>query len=719
MLHRRTCHLCEAMCGLKVEVVNGQVTGVKGDPQDPFSRGYHCIKGEALMDLQNDPKRLRRPIKRVGNDWQELSWDQALDEAALGLGKVRDKYGADAVAVYSGNPTVHNYGSLVSLPSLLRAIGSRNRFSATSVDQLPHHIAASLMFGHQLLLPIPDIDRTKFFLILGANPVISRGSLMTAPDIAERLKEVRARNGRVVVIDPRKTETAAMADEHLYIRPGTDALLLMAMINSIVSEFGPGRLRQLAPMVDGYTVLADVAKSFPPERVEKFTGIAGADIRRLAGEFAMADAAVAYGRVGASQQEFGSLTQWLVNALNVVTGNLDREGGAMFTTPALDPLPYTSTGRFGQRRSRVRSLPSFAGEFPVSTLIDEMETPGQGQIKAMLTVAGNPVLSTPSGPRLQEAMRRLEFMVAIDVYVNATTRHANIILPPTFGLEHEHYDVVFHLLAVRNFARYSAAAITPTGDVRHDWEIIKSLTSKLERRSQKNNFDIKGLLTKAATPARLLDLGLRFGSYGPPLRVIGAGASLAEISKLPYGMDFGPLKPRLPERLFTKNKRINLAPDLLVQDVTRLEKLCISTPKSELSLYDLKLIGRRLVRVNNSWMGHIERLTRGRSTCTVLMHHEDAAARGLTTGDLVRVESKSGSISIRLVTVNTIMPGVISIPHGYGHGLSPHAKSEDPEPSVNDITDHNFIDAFSGMAALCGVPVRVCKAEFSEANISG
>src|SRR6266851_5315303 len=479
-----TCMLCEAVCGLAVEMDGATVKGVRGDADDPFSRGHICPKAAAIADVQGDPDRIREPQRREGERWRAVSWDAALDEAGERLAAVQRKHGRSAVAFYLGNPSVHSYSAMLGVPFFSRALGTRTRFSATSVDQLPHMLAALEMFGHQLLLPVPDVDRTRFFLMLGANPRASNGSLMTAGGISRRLDELRERGGKLVVVDPRRTETAAEADQHFAIRPGTDALLLLAILHVLFEE-GRADLRHLAPFTDGLASLREAAARFPPERVAERTGIPAREIRELARAFAAAPSAVAYGRVGASTQEFGGLAAWLVIALNAVTGNLDREGGFLFTSPAADLVGLSARmgdhGHFAAWRSRVRSLPEFGGELPAATLAEEIDTPGDGRIRALVTFAGNPVLSTPNGARLERALSGLEYMVSIDLYRNETTRHANLILPTSFGFERDHYDVVFYTLAVRNAARYVKPLMPVPKGVRGDFEVLLDLALRIRR----------------------------------------------------------------------------------------------------------------------------------------------------------------------------------------------------------------------------------------------
>jgi anaerobic selenocysteine-containing dehydrogenase len=712
MTHFRTCHLCEAMCGIAIEVDGDRVLEIRGDKDDSFSRGHICPKAVALKDVHEDPDRLRRPQRRTAGGWVEVGWDDALDEAAQRLAAVQKVHGRNAAAIYLGNPTVHNHGSILYSQLLLESLGSRSRYSATSVDQLPHMLASLLMFGHQLLLPVPDLDRTDFLLILGANPLVSNASLMTAPGVEKRLRALRARGGRVVVVDPRRTETAAAADQHLPIRPGADVFLLAALVHTLFAEktVRPGRL---GDRTDGLDILADAVKPFPPEAVAARTGLPATAIRALARDFAAAPSAAAYGRVGVCAQEFGGLAAWLVNALNLVTGNLDRPGGVMFTRPAADLVAFAARigqrGHFDKGRSRVRGLPEFSGEWPVATLAEEIETPGPGQVRALITNAGNPVLSAPNGARLDRALATLEFMVAIDVYRNETTRHAHLILPPAFGLERSHYDLVFHTLAVRNTAKYSPALFPPAPGARHDWEILLELAGRLET-ARDGTSVAKGLrraVLRALGPDGLVGFLLRFGPHGPGLVPFGRGLTLGRLKKQPHGVDLGPLEPCLPGRLYTRTKRIDLAPARLVEDLRRAALSLLAGGAID---GRLELIGRRELRSNNSWMHNSERLVKGRDRCTLLMNPEDARGRRLTSGQRVRVTSRAGSVEVALELSDAIRPGVVSLPHGWGHGRAGTAlrvANAVPGVSLNDLTDELRVDPLTGNAAFSGVPVEV------------
>ena len=708
--HYRNCNICEAICGIEI-AVQGERLEIRGDKDDPFSRGYICPKAVALQDVHYDKDRLRHPVRRTANGWERIGWDEAFDEVAQNLKRIKAKYGRNSIGTYLGNPTVHNYGAILFAPGFLRSLRTRNKFSATSVDQLAHHLSSYLMFGHQLLLPVPDLERTRFFLIFGANPAVSNGSMMTAPGMARRLQEIRQRGGKVILIDPRYNETARLADQHLFIRPGTDVLLLLAVLHVVFAE-GLTQLEHVAPFTKNVKTVADVVAQFPPEKVASTTGISADQIRTLAREFASAESAVCYGRIGVSTQEFGGVCQWLINVLNIVTGNIDRPGGAMFTLPAFDPISAPQSlaprGSFGRRHSRVRKLPEFTGEFPVATLAEEILTEGEGQVKALVTYAGNPVLSTPNGRELDRALASLEFMVSIDFYVNETTSHANIILPPTSSLERGHYDLAFHLLGVRNIAKFSPPLFEPAEDTREDWEILLELQTRIEHDGLRGEVKRK-FIKQFFGPERLLDLGLRFGPYGAKLNPLSKGLTLRELKKAVHGIDLGPLKPCLPGRLCTPDKFIELAPEALVKDVERVKTKFADGALQE-SNGHLLLIGRRQLRSNNSWMHNSQRLVKGKPQCTILMHPADAAHRQLATGEKVVVRSRVGSIVVPVEVSDEMMPGVVSIPHGWGHdrpGNQLEVAQQHAGESINDLTDNQNIDALCGTAAFNGTLVTI------------
>lgn len=695
-LHYRACHLCEAICGLAIETESDEggvprIRSIKGDPQDSFSRGHVCPKAVALQDIQDDPDRLRQPLRRVGSEWQPIGWDEAFALVASRLGEIRERHGNDAVAVYQGNPSVHNYGLMTHSNYFLGLLKTRNRFSATSVDQLPHHLVSQQMYGHGLLIPIPDIDHTDFMLVLGGNPLASNGSIMTVPDVEKRLKALKARGGRLVVVDPRRSETAAIADRHLFIRPGQDAALLLGILNTLFEE----HLGRPTPLpVDGLEGVREAVAVFDAESMSVRCGVPAESIRQLARDFAAAERAVCYGRMGVSTQAFGTLCQWLVQLINLVTGNLDRVGGALCTSPALDLVASTSGGHFDRWRSRVSGLPEYGGELPVAALAEEILGEGEGQVRALVTVAGNPVLSTPNGRRLEQALDGLEFMLSIDLYINETTRYADLILPPTAPLEHDHYDTTFNVFAVRNVTRFNEAVLPRPEGALHDWEIFVGLARAFAAR---NGLELKPTLE----PQQMIDLGLRAGAYGDRSE---HRLSLATLREHPHGIDLGPLRPNLAPRLKTVGQRIQAAPPLFVDDLQRFAAQPL--PASD----QLLLIGRRHVRSNNSWMHNYHRLVKGKPRHQLLMHPRDLEGRGLVDGQRVRVRSRVGSVEVEVAASSEMMPGVVSLPHGWGHarpGVQLAIARAQAGASANDLTDERHLDLLSGNAALNGLPVEV------------
>jgi anaerobic selenocysteine-containing dehydrogenase len=687
------CNLCEAICGLELTITEGKVTGIRGNSDDPLSRGYICPKGVALADVYDDPDRLRRPLVRRDGDWRETDWDEALDLVADRLAETVNRHGRDAVGVYLGNPNVHALASATHGIPFVRALGTRNRFSATTVDQAPAQLVAWQLFGHQLLIPVPDLDRTSYLLVLGANPMASNGSLMTAPDFPKRARAIQERGGRIVVLDPRRTETARVASEHHFVRPGSDAVLLLAMVRTLLAD---GLARPPA-YVDGVERLRELVEPFTPELAERVSGLASADLTRIVGEFCAADGAAAYGRVGVSTTGFGSLCHWAISCLNLLSGHFDRPGGVMFPAPAVDVRRFVGRGHHDRYRSRVRGIPEYAGELPAAVMREEIETPGEGQIKAFVTVAGNPVLSTPDGRRLGEALDGLDFMVAIDFYLNETTRHADVILPPTTALERDHYDLVFHALAVRNTARFSPAVFAKAHDARHDWEIFRDLTLRLGRRLQHK----PALRSRWVRRARV---SLSPTAQLAALLRAGHQVSLRHLRANPAGVDLGPLRPAMPEALRTDGHRVDLAPALLVGDLDRLRRWLDDRPDDA-----LVLIGRRHKQDNNSWFHNTTRLTRGKPRHQLLMNPGDLATRGIDDGAVVEVASRVGSVRVEVAATDDIMPGVVSLPHGYGHqvdGTRLRHASRLPGVSINDLTDPELLD-LSGNAALSGVPVTV------------
>lgn len=702
-VHFRTCHLCEAMCGLRIETQGSQVIKVEGDQADVYSKGHVCPKGIAIQDIHNDPDRLKYPMRRQGNEWKRISWAEAFEEVGAKLNAIRQQYGNNALGLYMGNPGVHNTGTALFFFEFAKSLGTQNRFASHSLDQLPQMFVNGEMFGHQAMFPVPDLERTDFFLVLGANPLVSNGSIMSTPDIQGKLKALQQRGGQLVVIDPRKTRTAQLANAHHFIRPGTDVLLLLAFVQvlfeqSLVIEGGP------LAYSDGLDELAEFVQDYTPEKVAAIVGIEATAIRQLVRDFAAADRAICYGRMGVSVQEYGSLCHWLINLINILTGNIDREGGVMFPLPAMDFVKLLKHEAKAFRwNSRVRGLPEIASELPTTTLAEEILTPGEGQVKAMITLAGNPILSAPDSTQMDKAFASLDYMVAIDIYLNETTRHADIILPPATALEVMHYDFVLNIVALRNIANYSPPIFPIDKNQRYDWQIIMGLQRQLEQ-GNPLWLQIKHSLFSWLTPERRINLGLQIGPYGffSPHKL-----SLNKLKEQPHGIDLGPLKPCLPQRLFTSNKRIHLAPDRITADLKRIPTL-IAEHQTETK--PLRLIGRRDLRSNNSWMHNSPRLMKGSDRCTLLMHPEDATGRKLQEGQAVAVSSNTGSIQLKLELSEEMMPGVISIPHGWGHhlaGIQLQVAHEQAGVNVNELTTNEKIDVPTGNAVFNGLAVKV------------
>ncbi len=732
----RACPLCEACCGLTVSVRGNTILEIRGDPDDPMSRGYLCPKGLANADLVADPDRLRRPLLRRSDagasgptqpgdhpgfdpaTWREATWDEALTAAADGLADVVRRHGPDAVAVYMGNAAAHGLGGALLGSELLAVLGSRRRYTASSLDQQPQQLVNQLLFGSPVAFAVPDVDRTDHLLILGGNPAVSNGSIMTAPDMRRRLREIRERGGRVVVVDPRRTETARLADEHVFIRPGTDVFLLLGMLHTITQE-GLVDLGPAARHIEGKGVdaLAKAVEAFAPHAVADITGISADTIVRLAREFAASPSAVAYGRLGVSQNAWGTTAFWLVTCLNTLTGNLDRPGGLMFPTPAIDLAAliarWTRMPGYDRYRSRVGGIPEVAGDLPAATMAAEMRADGPQRIRALVTIGGNPVLSVPDGRATDAALADLDFMVAVDPFLTESARHADVVLPPRVAFERDEVEAVFGSVSVRNFARWSPRAVDPDPDTRDDAHILAGLLERVALRVGRPDRRVRALsvarVVQLGQLDRYLDLAIRYGPYG---RFGLGGLTLGKVKDAPHGLDLGPLRPRLPGRLFTADKRLNLDHPVLMADLARVAAHLAApgrTGADEDAGFDLRLIGRRHLRSNNSWLANSARMVRGRDRCTVLMHPDDAAARGLADGDQALVTGGAGSIQVPVEVSAEIMPGVVAVPHGWGHGRPGtgwRTAAAHPGASVNDVIPAGM-DPLSGNAVLQGVPVRV------------
>jgi anaerobic selenocysteine-containing dehydrogenase len=742
----RSCPLCEAHCGVSVEVDRSSqtVVTVRGDDDDPRSRGYLCPKAYGLKGLHEDPDRLRRPIRRLGRrgdpdaTWEEIGWDEAFDLVGERLRAVRDAHGANAIATYVGNPTAHDLGSLLYGQTFQRALGTKWRFSASSVDQLPKMMSSAFLYGSPLAFPVPDLDRTDYLLMLGANPLVSNGSLCTAPDFPGRLAKLRERGGRLIVVDPRRTETAAVADEHLAIRPGTDAYFLLALANVIFEE-GQVRLGPLEAFTNGVEEVRTLAKDFAPEAVASATGIPAATTRRVARELAATERAVCYGRIGTCTQAFGTLASWGVDVVNALAGNLDRPGGALWpraaSGPAGEPPRKPGPVPYGRWHSHVRGLPEFNGELPVAALAEEIdEAPDTDRVRALFTLAGNPVLSTPNGARLARALETLDFMVSVDLYRNETTRFADVILPPTGQLEHSNYEMVFDLVSVRHWSKYSPQVMPKPEGTRHASEILSELAGRMAGVGAEvvEQVMLSALLSEAVGrpgtpcpdvseaeareklgdepgPDRVLDLMLRTGPYGDRFDEARDGLSLARLRAAPHGLDLGPLEPRLPGLLSTESGRLELAPGPIVADVARLRDALPARAADD----GLVLIGRRHLRSNNSWMHNVRALAKGPERCTLLVHPDDAARLGLREGADARVRSRVGEIVAPVVLDEGIRPGVVSLPHGFGHGapgIQMDVAARHAGVNSNLLTDERDVDVPSGNGVLSGIPVEVAPA---------
>lgn len=727
--HLRTCPLCEAMCGLEIQVDDGRVTGIRGNRDDVWSRGHLCPKGTSLAALHDDPDRIREPMIKVDGQWQEVSWDAAFRRCTELLTPVIDKYGIGAVTAYTGNPLAHSFSLARYAGVLMGMSGMPITYSPGTVDQWPKNLSSHLMYGLWWNFPVPDIERTDLLVIMGANPAASQGSLLAAPNVMGLIDAIRKR-GKVIVIDPVRTPTAARADEWLPIVPGTDAALLLAVAHTLFAEDLARPGPHLAGHLDGLDTLRRAVADWPPERVGAVTGIGEDRIRRLARELAGTDKSVVYGRIGLCNQEFGSLASWLVDVVNILTGHFDTPGGAMFPRPAAwsittQPLPGLEGGapEFGRWHTRVRGAKEVLGQAPVSCMAEEIATPGDGQLKALITVAGNPVLSTPGGDKLDEVLPMLEAMISVDLWLNETTRHADVILPGLSPLEQPHHDDLILLFAIHSIANYSAPVFDP-GDRPHEWEILIRLTG-LCTGTPAEDVDVaaiddgffdylaftRGLdgaeirkLYEHGGPERMLDLTLRTGPFGDQYGKNPCGLTLDTLKANPNGIDFGPMVPQLPDILGTPDKKIRLAPQYLLDDLPRL------AARMERPAEPLVLVSRRHLRSNNTWLHNVPALMKGKDRCTLLIHPDDAARCGIADNDIVTVKSEAGEIRVPVEITEAIKPGVVSMPHGWGHG-KPGTRmtvaNGSPGANTNVLSPPTFVDQPSGNGVLNGIPVTI------------
>ncbi|MCJ1679685.1 molybdopterin oxidoreductase family protein [Streptomyces sp. APSN-46.1] len=722
----RICPLCEATCGLTLTIEGTTVTGARGDRDDVFSRGFICPKGAAFGAVDGDPDRLRTPLVRRDGRLQEATWEEAFETIAAAIPALVREHGGQSVGVVLGNPNTHTMAGALYPPVLLKALGTRNLFTASTLDQMPKHVSSGLLFGDPFAIPVPDLDRTDFLLLLGANPVESNGSLCTAPDFPGRLKALRARGGTLVVVDPRRTRTARLADRHLAPHPGSDALLLAALAHTLLDEklAAPGTL---AEQTEGLGELAAALESFTPEAVAPACDLKAAEIRVLARELAAAPTAAVYGRIGSCTVEYGTLASWLVDVLNILTGNLDRPGGALFPLSATDRAPRPpGPGKgfaLGRWRSRVSGHPEAKSELPIAALAEEIETPGEGRIRALIAIAANPVLSAPDGRRLDTALAGLDFMVSVDPYLNETSRHAHVVLPPPPPSQSAHFDFAFNAFAIRNQARYSPPAIPLEEGRMDECEIHARLilavsglhgappgavddrliADTLARAVEDSHSPLFGgdpqerdrLLAGGTGPERRLDLMLRLGPYD---------LTLDDLRNAPHGIDLGPLRPRLPGVLRTRSGRIELLPEPIAAELPRLRAALAERPAA------LVLVGRRHLRSNNSWLHNVPALTGGSNRCTLQVHPEDAGRLGLADGGRARITADGGSLEVPVEVTDAVRRGVVSLPHGWGHdrdGSRLSVASAEPGANVNQLLDGTRLDPLSGTAVLNGFPVEL------------
>ena len=736
--HIRTCHLCEAMCGLEITVEAGRVSKIRSNQDDVWSRGYICPKGTTLGDLHHDPDRLRRPLVRRGDDFVEVSWEEAFEEVERRLRPVIEEHGIDAVTAYIGNPAAHNFSLSRYIGAFVPMSGISRLYSAGTVDQWPKNVAVALLYGGMWTIPTPDLDRTDYLVVMGANPHASQGSLLAAPDVMGRLQGIQGRGGKLVVIDPRRTGTAKIADEWLALKPGTDAALLMAWMKVLFDEELVD-LGTLSEHVLEVEKLPALCSDFTPEAVAETCGLDADTIRRIAREFAAAPSAAVYGRIGTCNQEFGTLASWLVEVLNVLTGNLDRPGGSMFSNPiawsltALRPPDFVDGWEFGRWQSRVRGAPEVLGQVPVSCMAEEIATPGEGQIHALVCIAGNPVLSSPDSQKLDAALPALSCMVAVDNYLNETTRHADVILPGLSPLEQPHYDELIWSWAIRNAGKYSPALFEPEAGRPHEWQILLALAAIVQGQkaseikpdllddlyfnglvavvAQQKSSSIYGRDTAEIVaqsgprgPERILDFAIRTGPWGDAYGSNPGGLDLARLRELPNGIDMGALEPRLPEILDTPDGKIALAPEYITNDLDRLRK------RLERDDEGLVLVSRRHLRSNNSWMHNVASLMTGKDRCTLQIHPDDASRRGVEDRSRVRVSSSAGSLEVAAEVTNDIRPGVVCLPHGWGHdkrGTRLSVASQHAGVCNNILAPGELVDEISGNAVVNGIPVEV------------
>jgi len=737
---RRSCPTCEASCGLLVQVDRGNdnnIVSIQGDPDDHRSRGYVCAKSQAFKYVYDDKERLQHPVKRTATGWEEISWDEALNTVAARFNEIRERHGKDAIAFFVGEPTGHNYGAQLYLQPLMKLLQTERFFSAGTVDQHPQQMVCYALFGQQWFFPVPDLDHTDLFICMGGNPLVSQGSIMSAPDVKRRMSDLKKRGGKAVVIDPRRTETAVAADQHIFIKPGTDAFFLMAFVNVLFAD-NHIKLGRLAPVIDGVDELRAVAKDFTPENTARLTGVDARVLRDLVQLYCATERAALYGRIGLCSQKFGTLAHWLLCAISLLTGKLDERGGMMMPRPATgaagpgiggDPIPP-----YGRWHSRVRGFPETCGELPASLMAEEIMAPGKDKVHGVITLCGNPVLSVPNGKRIRDALQTVDFMVSLDIYINETTSQADIILPSTVHMEHNNYDLAYQGTSLRNFANYSPAIVPPAPGLKDLWEIILEITARMAgmdaqtmdgyiiqglaeqlagvNQTLGKNIDAATIVAKAGSvggPERMLDAMIRNGPYGDGFDDAAEGWSLAKIIGADRCIDLGPMQSQLPAALCSPNRRINLMHQIFIDDLPRLRA---DFDKNETpGPNDMLLIGRRHIRDMNTWLHNLNTYVRGKNRCTLKVNPIDAQRIGLSDGGIANITSRVGAAHVEVEVSDEIMPGVVSLPHGFGHRYRETeqtiAKGVLPGISCNDLIDDEVLDVASGTSVVNGAAVQV------------
>ena len=741
---RRICPTCEACCGLVMEVDRDaqKIVSIKGDPDDHRSRGYVCAKSQAFNYIYEDQERLRHPVRKTDNGWEQISWSEALDTIATKFTEIRDTYGKDALSIYVGNPLGHDFAAGIYLQSLMASVSTERFFSAGTVDQHPQQMVCWGLIGHEWLFPVPDLARTDLFICMGANPVVSQGSILGTPDMESAMRDVQARGGRCIVIDPRRTETAEVADQHLFIQPGTDAYFLMAFANELFVREAVD-LAHLADHIDNVSALRDAVSAYTPDNTAALTGVAASDLRTLVDDYLAADSAALYGRIGLCTQEFGLAAHWMLMVISLISGNFDTEGGMMLATAPTGDSGPGSPGEvkpYGRWHSRVRGVPETCGELPSSLMAEEITAPGH-EVHGLLTICGNPVLSVPRGDKIREALASLDFMVALDIYINETTSQADIILPSTVHPEHSNIDVTFQNFTTRNYVSYSPRTFEPEPELKDLGEIILEISARMSglTRDEMDGFIFQGMVdtvlkraesagvalsaeqvtdavTGETSPERFADLLIRSGPYGDWFGQRDDGISLERVKAHPQAsMDLGALQRRLPTMLRTPNQRIDLIHEVFANDLQRLREGFERrvNASSENTASDMLLIGRRHIRDMNSWLHNLKPYVRGKNRCTARLHPSDATQLGLEEGGFARVTSNVGEAIVPIEITDEMMPGVISIPHGFGHiyadSAQTNAASILPGVSCNNLIDES-LDEASSTCVVNGVPVSVAPA---------